>query len=153
MRCSHHCLYHGIPVPRQCVGVGDFLRWWPPQPCGQVLKSIHGHQQGCLNNPIFSNLGLYAACWAHFMCHHELWPTSASHPLSSLNSCLGFAGGKHYQKITIPILRLVLQNFAIPGCFPYILFYHYLFSFLTSGWFVIAVYGSISVRELVKYLG
>ena len=31
--------------------------------------------------------------WAHFMCHHELWPTSASHPFS-LNSSLGFAGGK-----------------------------------------------------------
>ena len=46
----------------------------------------YGHHRGCLNNPIFSNLGLCAACWAHFMCHHELWPTSVSHPFSSLNS-------------------------------------------------------------------
>ena len=33
------------------------------------------------------------------------------------------AGRKHNQKITIPVFRLVLQNFAIPGYFPYILFY------------------------------
>ena len=37
------------------------------------------------------------------MCHHELWPTSVSHPFSFLNSSLGLAGEKHYQKITIPI--------------------------------------------------
>ena len=84
------------------------------------------------------------------MCHHELWPTSVSHPFSFLNSSLGLAGEKHYQKITIPIFRLVLQNFAIPGYFPYILFCCYLFSLLSSGWFVIAVCGSISVREIVK---
>ena len=86
------------------------------------------------------------------MCHHELWPTLVSHPFSSLNSFSGFAGGKHYQKISIPIFRFVLQNFAIPGCFPYFLFCSYIFSFLSSGWFVIAVCGSISVRELVKYV-
>ena len=83
------------------------------------------------------------------MCHHELWPTSVSHPFSFLNSSLGLAGGKYYQKITIPIFRLVHRNFAIPGYFPYILFYHYLFSLLSSGWFVIAVCVSISVRDLV----
>ena len=26
-----------------------------------------------------------------------------SHPFSSLNNSLGFTGGKHYQKITIPV--------------------------------------------------
>ena len=57
----------------------------------------------------------------------------------SLNSSLGFAGGKHYQKITIPIFRPVLQNFAIPGYFSYILFYRYLFSLPSSGLFVISV--------------
>ena len=31
--------------------------------------------------------------------------------------------GKYYQKINIPIFRIVLQNFGLPGCFPYILFY------------------------------
>ena len=80
------------------------------------------------------------------MCHHELWPTPVNHPSSSLNSSLGFAGGKHYQKITIPIFRLVLQNFAIPGCLPYILFYRYLFCLRYSGLFVIAVCDFISVQ-------
>ena len=51
--------------------------------------------------PFFSNLGLCATCWAHFMCHHELWPTLVGHPFSTLISSLGLAGGKHYQKITI----------------------------------------------------
>ena len=97
---------------------------------------IYGHHCGCLNNPIFPNLGLCAACWACSMCHQELWPTSVSHPFSSLNSSSGLTGGKYYPKITIAIFSsLVLQNFAIPGYFPYILFYRYLFSLLSSGWF------------------
>ena len=40
-----------------------------------------------------------------------------NHPFS-FNNSLGFAGGKHYQKITILIFRLVLQNFAILIFFP-----------------------------------
>ena len=118
-----------LPVYRG-LGVGAVLRWWPPSTMWAGPFSIYGHHQGFLNNPIFSNLGLCAACWAIFMCHHKLWPTSVSHPFSSLNSSLSFAGGKNYQKITIPIFRLVLQHFAIPGCFPYILFYRYLFSLI-----------------------
>ena len=67
-----------------------------------------------------------------------------------LNSSLSLAGGKHYQKITIPVFRAVFQNFSIPGYFPYILFYRYILSLISSDWFVIAVCGSVSVRELVK---
>ena len=62
---------------------------------------------------------------------HSQTSASMSHPFSSRNTSLGFAGGKHCQKIIIPIFRLVLQNFAIPGCFPYILFYRYPFSLLS----------------------
>ena len=43
------------------------------------------------------NLGFCAVCWAHFVFHHKLWPTSVSHPSSSLNSSLGLAGRNHYQ--------------------------------------------------------
>ena len=75
-----------------------------------ISKSINGCHRGCLNNPIFSNLGLCAACWTHFMCHHELGPTSVSHPFCFLNSSSGLDGEQHYQKITIPIFRLVLQR-------------------------------------------
>ena len=94
----------------------------------------------------FSNLGLCAACWARFMCHHELWPTSLCHPFLFLNSSFGLAGGERYQKITIPVLRLVPQNFALPGCFYYIIFYRYLFFLLSAGLFVIVVCGFMSVQ-------
>ena len=63
-----------------------------------------------------------------------------------LNSSFSPAGGKHYQKIFIPVFRLVLQNFAFPGCFLYILFHSCLFSLLSTGLFVITVCGSISVQ-------
>ena len=48
-------------------------------------------------------------------------------------------------KIIIPIFRLVLHNFSPPDCLLYNLFCRYLPSSLSSGWFVIAVCGSISV--------
>ena len=96
--------------------------------------------------PSFGIWGLCAVCWAHFMCHHELWPTSVGHLFSFLNSYWGLTGGKHYQKIIIAIFRFVLQNFTIPCYLPYILFYSCLFYLLSSGWFVIAAYGSISVQ-------
>ena len=74
-----------------------------------VGSFIYGYHQGVLlNNPIFSNLGLCAAC---FMCHHELWPTSVSHPFS-LNSSIGLLGGKHYQKITIAYLWTYSSKFC-----------------------------------------
>ena len=41
------------------------------------------------------------------MCHHELWPTSVSHPFSFLNSSLGLAG----EKITRKLLSLSLDLF------------------------------------------
>ena len=101
------------------------------QPCGHVLKSIHGHYRVCRNNPIFSNLGSCAECWAHFMCHHKLWPTSVSHAFSSLSGSFGFAGGKHEQKNTILSLgfffKILLFQAAflifcsVTALFPYIL--------------------------------
>ena len=127
--------------------------WWPPSTMWVGSLIYSWPPPGMSEWSHLFELGLCAACWAHFMCHHELWPTSLSHPFSSLNSSSGFARWKHYQNITIPIFRLVFQNFAIPGCFPYILFCPYLFSLLSSGWFVIAVCGSISVRELIKFSG
>ena len=53
---------------------------------------------------------------------HELWPKSVSHPFSSLNSSLGVTGWKYYRKVTIPIFRLILQNFGFPGCLSCIFF-------------------------------
>ena len=77
--------------------------------------------------------------------HHHPPPTPTPPP--TLNSSLGLAGGKHYQKFSIPIFRLVLQTFAIPCYFSLYFFYCYLFSLVSSDWVVIAVCDSISVQE------
>ena len=97
-------------------------------------------------------------CWEHFMCHHELWPTSVSHPFSFLNSYLGLAGRKHYQKMIMPIFGLVLQNFPIPGYFPDILFFIAIFSpyFLQVGLLLqyVALFQSgnyLSLRAFVNW--
>ena len=146
---GQHWLIKPLPEPilsEQCGwGLGGFLRWWPPSTMWAGPLIYLWPPPGKSEKSHLFQLGLYSACWARFMCHHDLWPTSVTHPFS-LDSSLGFAGGKHYQKITIPIFRLGLQNFAIPGCFPYILFYRNPFSLLSSGWFVVAVCGSISVQ-------
>ena len=139
MRCVLTCVLTK-PLTLQVVvicGWGLFLRCWSPQPCGGSFN-IFGHRRECLNNPIFSNMGLCGACWAHFMCHHELWLILVRHLSSSLNNSLVRPCWRKtdYQKSTMPIFRLVLQNFALPGCFPYILFYRYPFSLLSSGWYV-----------------
>ena len=96
-------------------GLGTFLSWWPPSTMWVVLKFFMATTGDVWIIPSFRILVLCAACWRHFMCHHKLWPTSVSHPFSFLNNFLSLAWGKHYLKITIPIYRLVLQNFAIPG--------------------------------------
>ena len=57
---------------------------------------------------------------------------------------------ENYQKIPKPVARVVLQKRAIPGYFPYILFYRYILALVSSGWFTISVCGPVSVRELVK---
>ena len=133
-------------------GLGAFLRRWPPSAMLAGPLIYYGHHRGCLNNSIFSNLGLCAACWARFTCHHELWPTLVSHPFSSLNCSFGFAWGKHYQKITMPIFRSVRQNFAIPGYFPDILFYRYLSPYLLLVGLLLQSVALFQSRELVKYL-
>ena len=69
-----------------CVGGGWglFLRWWSPSTMwAGPLIFLYNHRE-CVNNPIFSNLRLCAACWTCFMCNNELWPTLVSHPFSSL---------------------------------------------------------------------
>ena len=132
--------FSDVSVMESGWGLGAFLRCWPTSTMWAAHFNIF------MDNPIFSNLGLCAVCWARFMCHYELGSTSVGHPFSFLNSSWGLTGGKHYQKITIALFRFALQNFTIPGYFPYIVFYSCLFCLLSSGLFVIAVCGSISVQ-------
>ena len=96
-----------FPSSTRCVG-GPF--------------NLKYHNQGYLNNPIFFNSGLCAACWAHFLCHDKLWTSSVSHLFSFRNIPLGLAGGNHYQK-WISLFLTFPKKFAFPGCLAYILFY------------------------------
>ena len=114
--------------------------------CTTLLRYLLVQPPGCLDNTILSNLGPNSA---RFICLDKLRTTSVSHPSFHPISSLGFAGGKHLQKITIPIFRLVIQNVAPPGYFA--LFYCY-FPLLSPGCLVIAVCSSISVRELSERL-
>ena len=69
----------------------------------------------------------------------------------SFSRAIGACWRKTLPENYYPIFRLVRHNFARPGCFPYILSYCYLFSLLSSDWFLIAVCSFVSVRELVKW--
>ena len=72
--------------------------------------------------PFFPIWG-YVLHFEHVSCVMNWWPKSVSHHLfSSPNWSLGLAGGKYYQKINIPILRLVLQNGCNNDFKPYLIF-------------------------------
>ena len=47
------------------------------------------------------------------MCRHILWPTSVSHPYSSLNSSLGFAGGNITRKLLSLSLDLLVSVWTV----------------------------------------
>ena len=131
---STNCfVYHVSQMLR--VGIGVFLRWWPPS---------------TMWAPSFRIWDYVLDVEVSFMCHRELWPISVSHPFS-LNCSLGFVEDtlpvNYY-----PIFRYVLENFAISCYFPYIVFYSCIFSLLSPGLFVIAVCGFVSLRKLVKCL-
>ena len=128
-------------------GLGGFLRWWPPStmwvgPIIFLWWSVHITEDVWIT-PSFSNLGL-CACWAHFMCHHKLWPTWV---ISFFTISLRFAWRKHYEKIMIPTFKPVLQNFAFSRLLSIILFAIPVIS--PSGWVVIAVSGSVSVQIMI----
>ena len=131
-------------------GLGAFLRWWPPSAMWEGPLIFYGHHRGCLNNPIFSNLGLCASCWAHFVCHQKLWPTSLSHPFSSLNRSLGFTEGN----ITRNYYPYLLNYFS-KFCFSrLLLWYSFLSLYFLLTFFWVGCYCSMWLfqsRELVKY--
>ena len=99
-------------------GWGFFQGGGHLQPCGPLLWYF---RTPLGNNPVFSNLGSCAACWARFLCHHELWPSSLSHPLSSLNITLGLAG----ENITRNLLSISFDLFykICPFHFAFLIFF------------------------------
>ena len=90
---------------------------------------IFSRFKGCVNNPFFSNFRLYSACWARFMCHHEMWPT-----LVVIHCPLPIAlYALMEENITRKLPSLYLGLFFIllyHAALLFLFFYHYLFSFL-----------------------
>ena len=92
----------------------DHLSMLNPQ-CIVTPDTITGYPMNRRHNNYiilrFEGLCVCAACWASFMCHHELWPTALCHPFSSPNSSPGLAGWKHCQKLLSPSLDLLFKIF------------------------------------------
>ena len=90
-----------------------------------------------------SHLFEFAPMWTHFMCHHETWPTSLSHPLSFLNRPFGL----HEENITRKYYRylwICIQHVAFPCCFPFIFLlsiYFLLNFFRLCCYCIISLYG------------
>ena len=108
-----------------------------------VGGSFCGHR-GCLNNPSFRILG-YVLHVEHSVSSRIV--ANISEPsLLFTQQLLGFAGGKHYQKITIPIFKLHQFFFFFQVDF---LLYSLLFLLVLLNffwWVVIAVSGSMTVQ-------
>ena len=66
-----------------------FLRLWPPS---TMWKGVLCMAATVWLIPSFWIWG-YVLHVEHFMCHHKFWPTSVSHPFSSINGSLCLAGG------------------------------------------------------------
>ena len=106
---GHHLILDLELYLRNGIGCGwlllAFLRWRPPSTMWAGSLIFCGHHWECLNNPTFSNLG-YVLHVEHISCvitncGQQQWVTPS----------LSIAGGKYYQKITVPIFRLILQFF------------------------------------------
>ena len=116
--CSDNCL---LPV-RHGWGLWSFLMWWSPSTkWADTTGSVY-------IIPSFG-IGDYMLHVEHISCiitncgqHQWFISLTLSVALSALRE------EKYYHKIIIPIFRLVLQHFALSGCFLYILFYCYIFS-------------------------
>ena len=110
-------------LPNGGWGLGAFLRWWPPSTLWAGPLIFLWPPPGMSESlRIWGYVLPVEHIWCVFTnCGRHQWTIS-----SLLNSSLALVGGKHYQEITIPVFWLVLQNFAIPGYFPYLLFYRYI---------------------------
>ena len=110
------------------------------------------HHQGCLNNPIFLNLGFCAACRARFICCHKLWPTSVSYPFSSLNSFQAMLEENVTRKFLSPSLDLFFKFLLFQVAF-FIFFSIAVFSpyFLLFG-LLLQYVALFQFRELVNVL-
>ena len=99
---------------------------------------------------IFPNLGLNTACWAHCMCHHELWPTSVS-PFPFLN----ISKTSLRENITRKLLSIpqdfFLKKIALQFCFSYIACYLIISPYTLLIGLLLKYMSLFHSRQLVKH--
>ena len=100
---------------------GISLRRWPPL----TMHAGHLISSSTITEDVWKSrlFEFCAACWAHFMCHQELWPTSVSHPFSLLRPCRMNALAAELLSLS---LDLIVNMFALPRCLLSVSFYHHL---------------------------
>ena len=124
--------YHSVAVilvsSDTWVGMGSFSK----------MLATFNHVGGSFNRFMLHRRDV----WTHFMCHHELWPTSLSHPISFfLNSNLVLVAGKHYS-IQVDFLILffcrylfsLLFFWLVCYCSMWLYFSHWLSDIIIENW-------------------
>ena len=91
-----------------------FLRWWSPSTMSTDPLFFLSTTTGNVRIIPYFQIWGYVLHVQHASSQIVANTDESSLFLSQQFVCL--AGGKHHQKIAIPIFRLVLQNF-VPGCF------------------------------------
>ena len=89
-----HLWSHGISSTDLFIvgrGLGLYLSWWSPSTMWVGPLIVLYHHRGCLNNPIFSNLGLLVACWALTHSSTHLLELSRTRALSHSLTLLAFS--------------------------------------------------------------
>ena len=124
-------------------GLGDFLMWWPPSTmwADPLIYLWPSTGDVWIIPPLWIwDYVLHVSC-VITNCGQHQWAIP-----SPLNSSLGFAGGKHNQKLLSLSLdlffKILLFQVAFLTFFSIAIFSPYFF----SAWFLIAVCGSISVQ-------
>ena len=62
-------------------GLGTFLSWWPPSTMWVGPSIFYGHHRGCLNSPIFSNLGVMCCMLRTFYVSSQIVANISKSPL------------------------------------------------------------------------
>ena len=120
-------------------GWGAFIRWWPPSTMWVGPLNLFMATTGDVWIILSYWIWGYVLHVEHITCviMNCGW---LSYPSLFLNNSLASTGGKQYQKITIPIFTLALQNFAFSMLLSFYTLYHACyFSSISPVWVVIAV--------------
>ena len=129
-------------------GLGAFLKWWPPSTMWAGPLIFLWPPPGVSEYSHIFKFGFMCYMLSTFQMSSRI-VANISGPFLFLNSSWGLTGGKYFLEITIAfdlLFKILLFQVTFLIFFSIAILSPYFF------WFVIAVCGSISVRELVKYL-